>query len=173
MCRVDNDDKKVRAALIPPRRAFGVAHLLNKFGEQGMSKIDDQDIRISAIFGREIPEVKEKTLEVYRAHLKQHLELPCQLTGIEDFDWEEYYVFGPGDEREYERLKKTKPSYRDTFDLISFDEMDERVGIIANVRRVSDHKKFTLPLADLEAVNKKSRNYQLLDDYSVWFVNNQ
>ncbi|MDQ3652659.1 MAG: calcium-binding protein [Acidobacteriota bacterium] len=138
-----------------------------------MPKLDDQDKRISVIFGREIPEVKEKTLEIYLAHLKQHLELPCQLTGIEDFDWEEYYVIGPGDKKEYEGLKKTKPSYSDTFNLISCDEIDEWVGIIANVRRVSDRKKFALPLADLEAVNKKSGNYQLLDDYSVWFVNHR
>ncbi len=138
-----------------------------------MPKLDDQDKRISAIFGSEIPDVTEESLEIYLAYLKQHLELPCQLTGIEDFDWEEYYVIGPGDKREYERLKKSKPSYTDTFDMISFDEVEEWVGILVNVRRVSDKKKFTLPLAELEAINKKSKNYQLLDDYSVWFVNHR
>lgn len=138
-----------------------------------MPQHDDQDTRISAIFGGEIPDVTEKSLEVYLAYLKQNLELPCQLTGIEDFDWEEFYVIGPGDKREYENLKKTKPSYSDTFNLSSIAEVEEWVGILVDVRRVSDRKKFTLPLAELEAVNKKSKNYQLLDDYSVWFVNHR
>ncbi|HKG96246.1 MAG TPA: hypothetical protein VKA97_00425 [Pyrinomonadaceae bacterium] len=71
-----------------------------------MSEIDDQDKRISAIFGGEIPDVTEESLETYRAYLQEHLELPCQLTGIEDFDWEEYYVIGPGDQKEYETLKR-------------------------------------------------------------------
>ena len=137
-----------------------------------MSEIDDQDQRISAIFGGEIPDVTEESLETYRAYLQEHLELPCQLTGIEDFDWEEYYVIGPGDQKEYENLKKTRPSYRDKFNMISIEDLiDERAGILVEVRRVSDRKKFTLPLAELEATEKKSQNYQLLDDYSVWFVN--
>jgi hypothetical protein len=41
------------------------------------------------------------------------------------------------------------------------------------MKRVSDKKKFTLPLAELKAADKRSKNYQLLDDYSVWFVNNR
>jgi hypothetical protein len=52
-----------------------------------------------------------------------------------------------------------------------FDDWEE--GILVVVRREWDQKKFVLPSADLKAVNKKSRNYQLLDDYSVWFVNNR
>jgi hypothetical protein len=44
---------------------------------------------------------------------------------------------------------------------------------MVNVRRVSDKKTFVLPLADLKATDKKSQNYELLDDYSTWFVNYQ
>lgn len=136
--------------------------------------MDDQDKRISLILGDAQADVTEETLERYLTYLKQHIELPCQLTGIEDFDWEEYYVFGPGDKKEYEKLKKTRPSYTDKFDLVSFeDAVDEEVGILVNVRRLSDKKRFTLPLAELEATNEKSKNYTLLDDYSVWFVNNR
>jgi hypothetical protein len=137
-----------------------------------MAKIDPQDQRISAIFGGKIPDVTEDSLAAYLAYLKVHLTWPCQLTGIEDFDWEEYYILGPGDEREYERLKQTRPSYRDRFNLISLDEEpDEGAGILAKVRRVSDKKRFTLPLAEVKATERKSPNYRLLDDYSVWFVN--
>jgi|SRR5215210_8228030 len=139
-----------------------------------MSQLDAQDKRISAIFGGAIPDVTEASLETYRAYLRENLELPCQLTGIEDFSWEEYYVFGPGSQKEYESLKKTRPSYRDKFNLISFEDLiDEGAGILIEVRRVSDRRKFTIPLADLEATDKRSKNHQLLDDYSVWFVNNR
>lgn len=139
-----------------------------------MSGMDDQDKRISLILGDAQADVTEETLEQYLTYLKQHIELPCQLTGIEDFDWEEYYVFGPGDKKEYEKLKKTRPSYTDKFELVSFeDAVDEEVGILVNVRRLSDKKRFTLPLAELEATNEKSKNYTLLDDYAVWFVNNR
>ncbi len=59
--------------------------------------------------------------------------------------------------------------------MIEFvDEMDDYYdGIFVNVQRVSDKKKFVLPLADLKSIDKKSKNCQLLDDYSVWFVNNR
>ena len=138
-----------------------------------MPKLDKQDQRIADIFGtKDVPDVDIETLERYLDYLKQHLEFPCQLTGIEDFDWEEYYVVGPGSQEEHERLRKTRPSYMDTYELLSFDDdVDPDYGILVNVRRVSDKKKFVLPLADLEATKKKSTNYQLLDDYAVWFVN--
>lgn len=139
-----------------------------------MTEIDKQDERISSIFGGDIPSVTEESLATYLTYLKDHLELPCELTGIEDFDWEEYYVIGPGDKTEYERLKKTKPSYTDKYALLSLaDEVDGWVGILVYVKRVSDKKKFTLPLAELEVADGRAKNYQLLDDYSVWFVNNR
>jgi hypothetical protein len=138
-----------------------------------MSNFDKQEIRIAGIFDRdEMPEVDDRTLRIYFAYLQKNLEFPCNLTGIEMFSWEERYVFGGGNEIEYEKLKKTQPSYTDTFKLLGLDgEIDESYGILVNVRRVSDKRKFTLPLALLEAINKQSKNYQLVDDFSVWFVN--
>ena len=60
----------------------------------------------------------------------------------------------------------------DRYKIIAFDnEPDEDYGILVNLRRISDGKKFTLPLADLKATDKKNPSYQMLDDYSVWFVN--
>ena len=141
-----------------------------------MPKLDEQDQRIADIFGtKEVPDVTDETLEIYFDSLKQHLEMPCQVTGTESmgcFSWEEYYTFGPGSEREYEKLKKKRASYTDTFALLSFDDdYDEDYGIVVNVRRISDKKKFALTLSDLEATEEKSKTYQLLDDYSTWFVN--
>ena len=140
-----------------------------------MVEFDKQEKRIIAILGTKKYGVTRATLKKYLKYLKQHVEFPCQLTGIEDFDWEEFYVFGPGSEREYEELKETQPSYKDKFSLIDFvNNLDDwEAGIFVVVRRESDRKKFVLPLADLKATNKKSQNYQLLDDYSVWFVNSR
>ncbi len=137
-----------------------------------MTKYDQQRQRLADIFGIEgVPAVKTETLERYLDHLKQNLELPCQLTGIEDFPWEEIYIIGPGDKEEHEELRQTQPSYLDTYDLLSFGDITPRSGIRVNVRRVSDKKTFVLPLADLETTDKKSKNYELLDDFVAWFVN--
>lgn len=135
--------------------------------------MDKQEKRIAQIFGtKKVPDVTEKTLGRYLAYLKQHVEFPCRLTGIQDFDWEEYYVFGPGSKEEYKELRKTRPSYQDAYEVLGFeDEFDEDYGLYVKVKRISDQKKFVLPLADLEATDKKSKNYQLLNDFSVWFVN--
>jgi hypothetical protein len=140
-----------------------------------MDKFEKQEKRITAILGTKKLDVTRKTLSTYLKYLKNHVEIPCQLTGIEDFEWEEAYVFGFGSNKEYEELKKTQPSYKDKFNLIDFidDINDEYDGIFVNLQRLSDKKQFILPLADLKSMDKKSKNYQLLGDYSVWFVNNR
>jgi hypothetical protein len=48
---------------------------------------------------------------------------------------------------------------------------DPYAGLAVKVKRVSDSKRFMLPLAHLKAREKPSNNDQLLDDYAVWFVN--
>jgi hypothetical protein len=140
-----------------------------------MDKFEKQEKRIITILGTKKLDLTRKTLSAYLKYLKNNVELPCQLTGIEDFEWEERYVFGFGSKKEYEELKKTQPSYKDKFSLIKFEDGidDEYDGIFVHVQRVSDKRKFVLPLADLKSTDRKSKNYQLLDDYSVWFVNNR
>jgi len=134
-----------------------------------MDKFEKQEKRITAILGTKKLDVTRKTLSTYLKYLKNHVEIPCQLTGIEDFEWEEAYIFGFGSKREYQELKKTQPPYTDKFNLIDFidDIDDEYDGIFVNVQCLSDEKQFVLPLADLKSTDKKSKNYQLLDDYSV------
>jgi hypothetical protein len=124
-----------------------------------MDKFEEQDKRIIAILGTKKLDVTRKTLSTYLKYLKNQVETPCQLTGIEDFEWEEPYVFGFGSKREYHELKKTQPSYTDKFDLIDFidDIDDEYDGIFVNVQRLPDKKQFILPLADLKSTDKKSR----------------
>ena len=140
--------------------------------------MDKQFQRIDAILGDSKERGFTAAVKVFFEHLHRSLVLPCEVTGIEDFQWEEFYVIGPGDRKEYERLKKHQPSYRDRFELVGiglgvYSEWMMFAGedIAAQVRRKSDGKEFTLGLAELKAVEKKSPNYQLLDDYAVFFVN--
>ena len=131
--------------------------------EAVMDKFEKQERRIIATLGTKKLDVTRKTLSTYLKYLKNHIEIPCQLTGIEDFEWEEPYVFGFGSKREYEELKKTQPSYKDKFNLIKFVDGigDEYDGIFVHVQRVCDEMKFVLPLAELKSTDRKSENYQL------------
>ena len=136
--------------------------------------IKKQERRIEKVFPKGIEDFSKnsETLLIYKGFLDINLDFPIELTGIEDFNWEEFYIFGPGSKREYEILKKTRPSYTDIYVLNSIDnEYNGHFGLIANVTRKSDKKNFQIPLADLKAIDIKTRNYQLLDDYSVWCVN--
>jgi hypothetical protein len=141
-----------------------------------METIDDQYTRIEKIIGS-FEKPFEKTIEIYEEYLNKSLDLPCKITGIEDFNWEEVYVWGGGSQEEYKKLKKNQPSYEDKYELISIDKnissrwMICKYEIAAMVKRISDGNMFYLGLSEIEAVDKKSLNYQLLNDYSVWFCN--
>ena len=105
-----------------------------------MPKLDQQDQRLADIFGTKgVPDVNTETLERYLAYLTQHVEFPCQITGIEDFDWEAYYVIGPGSQWEHERLRQIRPSSMDTYELLDFDDdVNPDSGIFVNGQWVSD-----------------------------------
>jgi hypothetical protein len=137
---------------------------------------EQQDRRLADIFGTQtVPKVTEEALAIYLDYLKQHLEVPCQLTGIESrgcFAWEASYIFGRRRPKEYAQRKKQQPSYTDTYAFLSFaEEYDPYDGLAVKVKRGSDSKRFVLPLAHLKALEKPSNNEQLLDDYVIWFVN--
>lgn len=149
-----------------------------------LSSVDDQYKRIYKVLAVEVGEdeeddevasVSDENLEKYLAYLKRETVFPVTVTGIEDmgcFRWEERYIFGAGNQTEYENLKKKNPSFTDTYELLGFNEdFDEDEGLYAEVQRISDRKKFTLPLADLKTVEKNSKNSQLLHDYAVWYAN--
>ena len=145
-----------------------------------MTQLDAQDARIGEIVGDDEESTFEDCLDKFHDHLTSSLQLPCDVTGIEDFRWEEYYVIGPGDPKEHESLRKNQPSFQDTFELLAIEKdvysewmMFHGEDLAGHVRRNSDGKEFYLGLAEIEAVDKKSKNYELLNDYVVWFVNNR
>lgn len=128
---------------------------------------------IMEIFGRkESPEVTKERLLLYKNYLLDNLDADAILTGREDFPWEEFYIFGPGDSDEYEELKKERPSYTDEYKLIGISNQEVHgKDLIAKTRRLSDEKIFEIGLSWLSAKNKKNKDYQLLDDFATWVVN--
>ncbi len=138
------------------------------------------EARTEAILADAPDATLDKCIEKLFDHLARNLALPCEVTGIEDFDWEERYVIGGVSPAEYRELKKTQPSYRDRYLLlgIEIDAQSEWMlcpgeDIAAHVRRKSDDKEFWLGLAELRATDKRSANYQLLGDYGKWFFSNR
>lgn len=89
------------------------------------SNWEEQEKRIGEIIGfdseGELLDFTDETLKIYSEYLEKNLELPCYLTGIEDFSWEERYIFGYGSQKEHEELRKTRASYLDTF-LLSVND---------------------------------------------------
>jgi len=136
----------------------------------------EQEERILTVIGNEDVEWDE-AIRLWYGHLLSHLKLPCEVTGIEDFQWEEFYVVGPGSKTEYRKLRKNRPSYRDAFELtaVVVDSDSEwsmfSDDLKAHVRRKADGKHFILGLSELKATNEDSHDYQLLHDYAVWHVN--
>lgn len=130
--------------------------------------------RIDQILGEKFKDVSKRmeTLEYYKTYLVKELSLPIEVCGWEDFAWEEFYLLGPGDKREYEVLKRTRASHTDILRMTRFSSHCEiDYGLFGHFTRISDRKRFELPLADFKAVNQKSVEAQLLEDYSIWFVN--
>lgn len=145
-----------------------------------MKNFDAQDARIESILGEDESLSFDDAVKKFYEHLTKFLQLPFDVTGVEDFRWEEYYVLGPGSPKEYERLRETQPSYKDIFELQSIEndgysewKLFHDESLIGNVRRKSDNKEFYLGLSEIEPVDKESVNYQLLQDYSVWFNTNR
>lgn len=130
------------------------------------------ETKISKILGSKNINSSLKNSVKYLDYIKQNIQLPCHVTGIEEFEWEEEYTMGSGSKKEYARLKKTQPSYTDRFTINRLEDLVvQEEGIFVEVQRVGDRQKFMLLLSELESVDVISPNNQLLDDYAVWFVN--
>ena len=59
--------------------------------------------------------------------------------------------------------------FGDKVSIKSLPHLEDLHGIIAEIRL--GRKKFAFPLCDLKVVNKTSPDYQLIDDYRIWFAN--
>jgi hypothetical protein len=136
-----------------------------------MTDMEAIKARVELILGEGNLGVCKASLEKYRAYLQENIVLSCVLTGREGFLWEEEYFYGSGDMFKHEELKKTKPSYKDHYQFISFDDqIDDTDGLMVKVKRISDREQFVLPLVDLKVTDDDSQNDQLVHDYVVWYM---
>lgn len=146
--------------------------LLINLEEANIAHIDDEGKLIADILGTTAISVNEQNLNLFRQYILENLEKPVYLTGREVFPWEERYFFGSFSKNEHKKLRKTRPSYKDTFRLLNItldDDYDE--DLFAKVKRKGDAKVFEIKLSWLEATDKDSDNYGLLELYSMWAVN--
>ncbi len=137
---------------------------------------DDDDAFYADLLESKDINVNPTNLRKYLDYLKEELEMPCIVTGIESmgtFSWEERFDFGGSSKNQHEELRKTKPSYQDTYEIIEFLEKDIQKynAIRVKARRVTDKKEFVIGLDELHANAKTSENDALLESYSVWYVN--
>lgn len=171
-CLMWLEDKEVEPAESrdrPEDVAEAVFELFEKY-ESGHSREEEQ--LVQQILDSEDLSVTEETQNKFYKYLLEHIKYPCIVTGTEDFSWEEPYVLGIFDDKEYQELKKTKPSYTDRYYLKGpVKIIDDLYGIIAKVRRISDNRLFELPLWDLKTADKQDSNASLLEAYSFWMTN--
>jgi hypothetical protein len=146
---------------------------VREFTGERTTVMDADEARICKVFRtRKVPRVSKENLLTYRKYLLRHLDRKAILTGREDFLWEEKYVLGGWSRAEYEKLKKTRPSYTDEYELIDILEEDlPENDLIAQVKRLSNGKVFEIGLSWLTAKKEKTKGYQLLDDFATWVVN--
>lgn len=132
--------------------------------------MEDWEERIHLILGEDSGR-SYKTALRYLAHLKRVLRLPVRVTGREDFQWEEPYIFGGWSAAEYKKLKKTNPSYTDIFDLIALEPPEEHLDVSGRIRRISDRRIFTIGLSWLTTEDEDAPEFLILDDYATWHAN--
>lgn len=157
----------------PRDKEINVEKQLEKIEEHyHQSAFDEQERRIATILSTDNLTVTEEKQNKYFDFLKKNIQDKIILTGMEDFSWEEKYLLGGWSKKEYEKLKKTQPSYTDKYEFIELlEDIDEIYGIIAKVKRVTDKRLFVLPVWDLKCIDKNSKNYEYISDYSFWMTN--
>ncbi len=113
--------------------------------------MENQENRIDDILKEcKSSSVDRNTIEAFLTYIDENISLPCEVTNMEHDDGEKYLI-------------------------IDFEDCgDTMYGITCNVKPVSNkRRRLVLALVELEATDKKSKNYEILDDYGVWFSNSQ
>jgi Calcium binding len=111
----------------------------------------EQDLRIAAVLTLVTDEDNdEKALQAWKSHLEARLSFPFE-----------------GQIVEPQAHGEIKPG--DTVSVFDLAGVDDKFGILVSVK--TECKRFDLTLRDLEVCDEESPNYQLDDDYAVWFTN--
>lgn len=112
--------------------------------------LGEEGIRIGRILHGIDPDDIMECLLCWAEYLDENLNFPVAAIVDETDD------YGPLKEGEKVSIK-------------SLPHLEDLRGIIAEIRL--GRSKYAFPLCELEVIDKKSPDYQLIDDYRVWFAN--
>ena len=112
--------------------------------------LGEEGIRISKVLDNVNPHDEMKCLQRWVEYLEKELSFPINAIVQDSKD---NWMIKNGD---YVIIK-------------SLSHIVDMYGIIASIRL--NGKKFEFPLCDLEVIDKKNANFQLIEDYRTWFAN--
>ncbi len=112
--------------------------------------LGEEGKRIQKILNGIDPDDTTEMLEAWEKHLRKNLKLPFEAEVADQV-----------------RRGSIRIGARVTVKRIT--GMDDTYGLFVEVTKGSD--SFDFLLCDLEATDQKSKNYQLLKDYVVWYAN--
>jgi len=114
------------------------------------SHLGEDGLRIAAVLEGTDRNDEKSCFEKWMKHIERNLTLPCQAEVMES---EENGQINEGS----------------TVEISKISELDDRFGILATI--TFEGNNFEFPLCDLDVTDKKSPNYQYINDYTVWFAN--
>ena len=114
------------------------------------SYFGDQGMRILKILNGADPNNEMECLQKWVEYLKKELTFPIQAIVSESQD-------------------KGFINYGDQVLIKSLPHIVDMYGVIASIRL--NGKKYEFPLCDLTVIDKTQKDFQLIDDYSIWFAN--
>src|SRR3972149_794018 len=118
--------------------------------EHSWDYLGKQDQRIHQIL-RDVDEDDDlEAFEAWQEYLKARLKLPFEAVVSE------YQERGP--------LQSG-----DRVTVVGFEGVEDLYGVLVNIK--AGRNSYVFPFCDLKAINEKSTNYTLTDDYAVWYSN--
>ncbi len=124
-----------------------IGKLKNKFA---YANLGEAGKRIMKIIKETDTDETEKIYERWKNYLEKNFIFPQKMKIAE---FQENYKFSQGD----------------VINVKNLNIIDDHYGIIISGKWKNESVDF--PLCDLEVINKKSKNYQIVKDYAVWFAN--
>ena len=125
---------------------------------------------LNAALGEDALRSASNTLRWLNYILNQ-VALPTKVSGIEEFSWEEPYLMGGWDQKEYEELKKNNPSYSDMYDLVGISLPENGDTLMAEIVRISDQTTFHMRLCLLEGWSGDKDTDSIIETYVYWHYN--
>lgn len=156
-----------------PMKVGGLEIVRNDFDldeSNYLTDYDDFETEIENILGTPNIAVNEKNLKKFQKYLNKNLEMPCEVVAMDGYNEDDYKQ--DMDFKNRGKLSVTVPDEGEEYEMVEVDNyLDNKYGILVEVMRISDRKKLTVPLAQLEVIDPddESPNYDLLDIYSLWF----